>query len=676
MMAKNNDINVGELMVRFRMKCQLKIAPSFAEDKPCVCVYLPSSFKRDVANVYPDRLDPSKEFEVELRGFHPPGPLRLDTCVNMHMYATSRNKHGEPCDTDAGVTQFNVADMLEMATRQKDGVCEIIKPFTMHTAQEFSKGTACIRFSSLDIVLGPGLYWEETPQNSENLLCNTKRCVQDLETYVAQCSRIEKMLKPTFAGTERIRCPRDWSEERFEGAVGIPLPASAYAMYEIPSSTPEFWENLLTNVMLREGITRCDWKHLSQENRARLLGLMVSAIPASMPYRSDDINLNRAAKPGDAELYTRRLVQPIECFGDALRTLSGDCEDLGCAIAAIVTAFTVGKRPEDQVLSQLYDIASGYIDFQTLDGVAGAQVADTTTPSGIRIRRQGAHMNSTMISMARVEDMLRRGACAKNVYKESAEAAITAANVISKHRCSWMENLPALACEGTGLFDPCAQGCDPCANMKSRVFRDCKPLEVAKKMIQHPRFDPKTKKPLEDPFFKTVQKGLSRWWMDNANLPVMDFWFGYLDNAGCVHRGVRYSDILCDFTDDAQNVVLIAAPIMCLEAVSALRSVSKNRPPPRMLQFPVPVQSLIKTPEIHPGLERIGCLLRKTRCIERGKKICWVKSYVRPHVLTDNWLRKLECWLVGSKYVVDLCHRREVWTSSFVTYEISLGVYQ
>lgn len=228
--------------------------------------------------------------------------------------------------------------------------------------------------------------------------------------------------------------------------------ASYFAMLDMPPAQPAALRYLLQCAIKRHGITDSDFiasvKNLiAEKNEDRPLtfeqytALDIAAegltlLPNSVPYLSD-----LAATGGG--MFARSALAIVELFDDALRRLTGDCEDFAKIIGWIFRSVCALRNGPDELIAAWASILEQYVPCASLLSVLGAKHGDGDDIAGIpRIddpslfNRVGAHMACFLINA--------------NYFSNSLGVTLPEGVAGGNYSVTSTRKFPTLTLEGTG----------------------------------------------------------------------------------------------------------------------------------------------------------------------------------------------------------------------------------
>ena len=580
---------MAQVEISFRLD-YIKSNLSSAEHSPSVKVYLDSGFKRTPELVPLKRVGTSHKITVS--GVGQPEGVSALCFASM---ACRNNEFGNACLLDTGVRHITFDEIAEGLKKNDVFVKEI--DMLMHTAENFNKGTYKITITK-DGFKTPGF----RAHVGALVLPKPEAIRELLYGYAESVMQIEQSMQEHFEGTDRMRMPFDYSESGIQSTNGAPLPAIAYVMAEIPGSNTHYWENAFETIMRRDGLKPQEWHRLNTAGKARTTILTMCYIAQYLDYVSDTIDTNIGRS------YNVQNVKPYENFGDALAMLSGDCEDLGCAILQCHNSFLQHKFPKGSVYEEMQQIASHYIPPLNLDVVQGAQVSDDG------VQHLGAHMNDNFVPVGMFRKWLEN-------TREGRQVSATLPWPTLSGQVK-PEELPFLVGEGTGMYEPLGFQYSLMPIM-AYVYR-APSLEMFKKPILH-------KKGETGPFFVGSLIGMTDYfWRRGANAPT-GFWYRTKDpKTGAFKRGVTYADMMSEHHQE--NISIMLHPEPERQVMQVVNEAVSRRVPPRDLVL-TPGAGEAHKWKSHPLLDRLVADVASFKRA-KGPATQYVPVYVRPHQLT------------------------------------------
>lgn len=580
---------MAQVEISFRLD-YIKSNLSSAEHSPSVKVYLDSGFKRTPELVPLKRVGTSHKITVS--GVGQPEGVSALCFASM---ACRNNEFGNACLLDTGVRHITFDEIAEGLKKNDVFVKEI--DMLMHTAENFNKGTYKITITK-DGFKTPGF----RAHVGALVLPKPEAIRELLYGYAESVMQIEQSMQEHFEGTDRMRMPFDYSESGIQSTNGAPLPAIAYVMAEVPGSNTHYWENAFETVMRRDGLKPQEWHRLNTTGKARTTILTMCYIAQYLDYVSDTIDTNIGRS------YNVQNVKPYENFGDALAMLSGDCEDLGCAILQCHNSFLQHKFPKGSVYEEMQQIASHYIPPLNLDVVQGAQVSDDG------VQHLGAHMNDNFVPVGMFRKWLEN-------TREGRQVSATLPWPTLSGQVK-PEELPFLVGEGTGMYEPLGFQYSLMPIM-AYVYR-APSLEMFKKPILH-------KKGETGPFFVGSLIGMTDYfWRRGANAPT-GFWYRTKDpKTGAFKRGVTYADMMSEHHQE--NISIMLHPEPERQVMQVVNEAVSRRVPPRDLVL-TPGAGEAHKWKSHPLLDRLVADVASFKRA-KGPATQYVPVYVRPHQLT------------------------------------------
>lgn len=393
------------IKIKFKIKYENKLTEK--EKFSVLYCYLDDTFKNNKL-VSIDTKNANKTYD--LNGPFPLGnKLPSDCKLVFQAYSTTYNDFDAPCEVDAGLSFIYLKDM------EKNKDYEL--PLIFANANNLEKGKVTL---SVEHFHQPFQY--------------KKKHIGDKysNNYIETFMKVENSFGNTIPNTSDFRCPYYYGQV---GMIGqpVPLPAFTFTLSKSPKTNLNFWKNIMKVVSERDhnnhlptNVNKMDIKQM-----ARLMAEVVVYPVQYMDYIGDSIyyknfGSNKVNKEG------------TEAFGDALRTLSGDCEDLAKAIMSMLNSFIEYDFPKEEIaLRKLQHIGKQYIPLMSLDIVTAGKVAD-----GSEQNNYGGHMNVNMFPISFVKANL------------SESQRSTHQHVFGPYDKTINHKLPVLILEGTGQYEP------------------------------------------------------------------------------------------------------------------------------------------------------------------------------------------------------------------------------
>lgn len=217
-----------------------------------------------------------------------------------------------------------------------------------------------------------------------------------------------RVLDPYQRELHNIRCIY------YDTPIGRLPGASYFAMLDMPPAQPAALRYLLQCSMKRHGISDEDFfvavksliesrsknDYLSYEEYVALdiAAEGLTLLPNSVPYLSDLATTQNG-------MFKRSTLQIVELFDDALRRLTGDCEDFAKIIGWIFRSVCALRHGPDPLLDAWASILENYVPCASLLSVLGAKHGDGDDIAGIPqindpslFNRVGAHMACFLIN--------------------------------------------------------------------------------------------------------------------------------------------------------------------------------------------------------------------------------------------------------------------------------------
>lgn len=467
-------------------------------------VYLDSNFDRKASVIISNNIKCEKEITVS--GLLPNDIIPRDARLCIQAYLTTTNQYGAKCWSEGGITSFSIHDLLkEHHKASSDNKKAFIKSgLHIHTTpSNILKGKVGLLMNHISFDSHvPSSSQRQPSQNrmittsklgynikftkmtkTMNTKTNREYIMKIIGGYLQRFSVEQSLFKDNYIkGTDKIKCPLDPSEITVANSQ-ICLPFAAYTMYEVPKVSTGYWYNALEILSNREGFENSSqfkdyfFKKASLERKASLSMALICQYTHLMEYVSD-----RTANKSGMKIN-------IEMFGDALRTLCGDCEDEGLSIGQMFDAFVQHKSSQfkkkidhryytpdgSAILMEMHQILHQYIPFICIEGVTTSHAQNQ---HDIKTRSvTGAHAAIKAIPKDYLADCIARWNPTHPIIKD-----LIVHPKYSRTQDEYTESvLPVLIGEGTGMLNP---GGDPDPSPRSRnLVYHCRALQVCKKPL-------------------------------------------------------------------------------------------------------------------------------------------------------------------------------------------------
>lgn len=599
------------------------------EKYPVVECYLDSRWERESVEV---QLTRKKSQSVTVHGTLAREITSLPPTagIGFASFAWRPNECGNMCKMDAGTTEVYFSEILRGLKESKDGSFTVDLELTMNTVQYYKKGTIRVSFTADGLHGLPATVYDTV----------SAHIGEQLTEYVNTNMQIEQGMEELMEGTESMRIPYNFSEVGMKCTNGAPLPAASYVLAEIPKTNDLFWENAYKVCMRRIGMKPEEWNRLSLVGKADMACKVVCYLPQYLDYIGDTIDKNAPGKS-----YQRSLVIPCENFGDALATVSGDCEDLAGAIGQLKNALcrhSFSQRSEYyKQLTEIQSIMHQYMNPLSLDVVRGAQVN--------HVAQLGAHMNDNFIPIELFERWSNpkprsgegldngapRGGGKDSVFPQSQSPSATGLGY------------PFMIGEGTGMYIP--YGSTPLATslapVARYVFSNSPSMEGFKKPLEH--------KPKEiGSFFIGSLVGMTDYYYQKGANAPMSFW--YTTNG---KRGATYDDMI----NHPERVCIKMQPTIGTQLMKHVEEAIKLRVPPK----PVTLTEAGIKHQKNKHLDRVCAAINGMKR-SPGSETNRVAAYVRPHQIGVR---------VADAMINDFSRLERVWKLEYRTEPITDAIW-
>jgi hypothetical protein len=667
----------NEVIVGIDIHFVSDLAPADQEWSPSLVTYLPSTFNRNaVSTVLPD--DPSEKISILVRGKYDKNKLvHQDTRINFQLYATQENKYGAPCDVDVGYASIPLYDVCRAVEEcyergsTKANICTDLD-VCMRIANGLKKGELHVKIDINNVYIGEDLHWEPSPVAGEDILKNAKINEQAMVRYATDTLNMTRDIPLTYTATKNIRCPFYPSEcSPIRGAMA--LPAFSYMMYEPVKSDALFWHLAMRNVMSRMPgeLHPCDYESLPVKQQASIMVRVCCHMTQGFDYVSDTVNTKDRRKDYRFNSMANGK-ESVENFGDALRTLSGDCEDLANSICQVHTSLVECrkiKKSSDSMshLVALRKMAKRYAPLMSLDGVTASHIQNDVkkekAQNGVtQYKKLGAHMNVNFLPL-----WYHRACLARGGSKIPVEYTLP--------RDSVDKELGVLIGEGTGMFDPdglpdpVKQERSYCCFPHNREGGSYKCMQSLKKPINH---DPRE----ESSFYKVAKIAWGRLPTGEASGVTYAkchtrYYGGHpkhiVDSIGVSFKELRTMQ---------QSVALIAHLPQSESLSTSIKSVISNRVPGRPLYGvdrhilgPSHCEARANLQKLQDEMTKWGRPARPSRLNIKANP---VDVYGPAHCFNKKWLEQAKEHFSGAEWVMAIDWECEPCTKDYYLYKVQL----
>ena len=590
---------------------ECNLAPEFAECQPVLEVFYDAHFERNrenggVVDIAVDEHANGKTYTAELQGglSRMMGEIPPTACIGIASWVIHRNEQGFMCFVDAGTAHINMAEIHEgvdrAALRGEAWTKDL--DLVMHTTGAMNNQPAVIKgkiqFACHSYDIG-SLAVANQSKAPTLLRAPMQQRDHAIMSYVQQCLKLEMDMPDAIKGTERVRAPMDISESGIELTGGMFLPVGAYAMFEVPRSNLEYWQNAFNLVMHRQGFRKADFRQMDKTQKARTMALVVTLQAQTFDYIGDTVDRNVRSQK-----YETRLKQGYENFGDATVTTSGDCEDTATVIQQNFRALLAFEfPPREKALREMQSIAKQYMPLLTLAVVHGAKADDENAP-------KGAHMYVSMLPMHQVQNALNKTSEGRACLANAPWDRDVLDNIDPE--------LPTLFGEGTGKIDPLGY-MDKNLDKRKYLYQ-AKSLSSFKKELPHERGAPSA-------FYLGNMMGItSEFVRKGGNYAGFVF---CTQQGGQTKRGTLWTDVI----NQVETMALVPHPPIPAPIMDVMREATALRVPPRGLLLN---KELAAAPDSVPELDRLS---RAVQAFGRGSNTAGLDSidaYIRPHQLSSE----------------------------------------
>lgn len=602
------------------VECDL--APRAVESNPVLQMYLSDHFVRDqesggIVNVRLDDRDLSKHYTGSLIG-----TLRREydsvppiAGIGLQSYVVHKNDPGSKCYVDGGTSHLMLDDILSEIHSKSvyDHTHSLLMRTVLVAGREpIQKGVVELRIHAVNVGARVRLH----PRNQVmSLLQSPIDQVRDaLNAYIEGTLVMETSLPDTLPGTTNMRAPYNISNLGIEFTKEAFLPVASFGMAPTPPSNTGFWRNAYACIMARRNMTHeRDWVDFDIRERARTMALMLCFGIQTFDYIGDGVEYGsraRAAVATSARIETLHISD--DQFGNLWRTLCGDCEDGGKALATSLNAFLSVKFDvnRDAHLVELQRLAAQYVPMNTLSAVNGAKVGDAA--------KLGAHMYMPMFSRAQFLHGLSNTSTGRQLIER----------LPAEFKAGAVSGLPHLVCEGTGHLDPIGYEFN---NMDQRRY-------VAQYMSSVTGI--KTEVPFsKNGFYRGVLMGISDHMITKCGINIGSFVLGHANkqydpndpnNRHEMTRGEHFAAVV----DQDKTLAIIPHPIIPQTVMSLIRDVLGFAPPIRALVLDdtkPPPADIAKNTELDRFVKAVKGFRRNAPSTPPTQT---VDLYMRPHHFT------------------------------------------
>lgn len=500
-----------------------------------------------------------------------------DTRICVQTYRLIENENGDYCWVDNGMCTFLLTDnhiafhdttpyykssprTKRMERRSSDLVMKTVHEDTVkgritlnringHLERHSGGNYSVTDHVSKGKVLPMSFY--PSPRLINNVKSEQNGFEHAMTPYFKQYMEESKLFAPSIIGTDKIKCPFCPSEDTFADNRTEFSPLAAYMFYPKPQVSIGYWVQALKIATDRMGksIENMDQFYESPidedvNEKANFAVKLCAQYAQLFDYVSDTSVDSRTGKKTG-----------IEMFGDALRTLCGDCEDLSLAVYAMAEnmAYHVSIPSLNEYIS-IFGTNAGwltlhyvrwflrcYVPVLTIDGVSSAHVNKKTNDDNGEVRIDGAHGAIVFFPMDYFSQALSRWEPNQIIVKEIEKQMIyrlnelqhiTRRSIMLKDQFkSFLSTLPVLMGEGTGLLNPLAK-----TDAAYDLNRDMSASELLRKKVKRELVFPVE----NNPFYKAILFGTSTLFMERLPVQIGTFRFTYVSPDSQFNDAVRY----------------------------------------------------------------------------------------------------------------------------------------
>lgn len=517
--------------IKLRIEYQCELAPDPIESSPMLMVYFDAQNYARRSQLVSLPIN-GRAVDVTIKGEYLSSAQSIGEPTAI-FYASSRtlNDQHVPCRVDAGVATIPVASLRRGAKTKV--------PLIIHEANGsgIEKGQLTVHVKE---IVHPKFHPSPIGEHAQ------ERVMKHMDEWYSRYAKMSSSMRQTIRGTENIRCPIYYGEF---GMVNqrVPLPASAFGLFEVPNTNDRYWLNAMDVVMDRIDIPKGSRATLSEmpiQQQAAILVSMQVLLTQYLDYIGDRVDRNNRFV---GNYYKPGLRQACENFGNALVWFSGDCEDLALAILISKCAFEDYETSHPE-LKRLQTMSKQYLAALSLDAVTAGQIRDASEQAPI-----GAHMNVMYLPTVFVKRAM--GVKGNNPHP----------TLPFRVDQPYAHELPVLVGEGTGKFQPLGeklskQRMDEISN----AYMNMPSSDAFKKTIFHEPGAPGS-------FFIGSLVGYTNYWT-RLGASVGGFW--YVDGRTNT-RGLYHSDIAAGHA----NCKLVPHPPFDSVQMEHMNFAVKQRPP-------------------------------------------------------------------------------------------------
>ena len=526
-----------------------KLAPEWSEHDPYVKMFLDRSCERTPTVVDLNTEDPSASYDVQITGLPLSRTVHNLFAVGIKGYVHTHTKLGVPVSSDAGQDFILLSDVLDAHKRGLDYEKEI--ELRMPSVDNLLKGAFTVTIPQGGLQMG-GVTIDRPKTLASKFIAagaDVREAARPMMDYIVSTMQAKERLmgerSPTHA---RVRIPAYLGGPGMEMTRGAPLPAAAFMLFEVPKSSPYFWENAYRRVMARDNHVLSDWHGLEIEEKAQVMKETVCYLPQYFPYKGDTVDKNTRV----SRFFKRLANIGCEDFESALEKFSGDCEDgsesiMGCLEALAQTKFNPDKTHPG--LLEVQDLARNYKAGMVLSTVTSAAVGGADPSQS----KPGAHMCVLMSPNAVVK-------------KQIARVDARLADRLPFDSQYMREDLPVLEAESTGIYYS-RHNAQIGAHARADLYRE--PAFAAMKTPIFHEFGTKS------PFYR---EAMTVFYPDFARRGsnFIGFWFRHAKDR---MRGVKFEDL----ENDSDVAELVPHPEIPEDVMAQMREDVMIRVPPNPL---------------------------------------------------------------------------------------------
>lgn len=609
------------LVLRFSFRYTPKLVTS-RERNPTLHFWLSS----DVGNDY-KKVDPAETSEVALTIAVPKGGIPVDASLNCKVFVDTTNSRGEPSSNEAGATAIALKEILNN-TRQ----IQFSQDLLVYTANEFKKGEIAVTVARTGFLQGQSPF--ATPGPYDLIPEHRELFVSQLVNFMKLSNVVFEKKASTFPSVAALHLPF-WQFNMHQ------VPGEAFAMVRAKPS-PEAWWSNMADIALRRHYFNMPLK----EARSHFLNKASECEVMTVVAKTHSIFINYCTYLSDGIPVERQTVGlmvggkreewefvSMEAFSDNIRARGNpallvppgaDCEDGGAEQGFEAMELLEREDWTDPVLMKMHDARKNYFYLQSLKGVRGAQLSDSTDPSK-DYNNLGGHMCGSYMHRSTFAKLTQRYNVAKPNYEE-----------LDAPRLG-RDAAPILTLEGTGLIDPLGFSTGDTEGSGLALAEQLPGYQYLyadeEAIFGQLKFISPQKRDALNDFYRVVQSAAVP---DLATLGYSSIQVVFLkkDRRGEITTGVSYTD----FLSEDPSVMAYSMPDMSHEQAAVVKQIMKHVFPVKAFEVP---QHRAAEFNDNVHLQRVAMATqRQNRTLGTNHYIC--DFFARYDQVTETFGRQLE----------------------------------